>query len=51
MNKGVPHEQAAEWTGNSVPVLQAVYARCIVGRRDLCLRQVEDEQALPKVVA
>ncbi|MGK5501439.1 tyrosine-type recombinase/integrase [Streptomyces sp. URMC 125] len=51
MNKGIPHAQVAEWAGNSAPVLQAIYARCIIGQRDVYLKQVEDEQALPKPAA
>jgi len=31
-NNGVPAPQVAEWAGNSVPVLLAIYARCISGQ-------------------
>ncbi|MFC8095259.1 tyrosine-type recombinase/integrase [Streptomyces sp. NPDC057301] len=36
LNDGIPPAQVAEWAGNSVPVLLAIYARCISGQlRDL----------------
>ncbi|WP_234314788.1 tyrosine-type recombinase/integrase [Streptomyces sp. NRRL F-5135] len=50
MNEGIPHAQVAEWAGNSVPVLQAIYARCIVGQQAVYLRRVESAQELPKAV-
>ncbi|MEU0406760.1 tyrosine-type recombinase/integrase [Streptomyces griseorubiginosus] len=31
LNDGIPPAQVAEWAGNSVPVLLAIYARCISG--------------------
>ncbi|WP_240678227.1 tyrosine-type recombinase/integrase [Streptomyces griseoviridis] len=42
LNKGIPPAQVAEWAGNSVPVLLAIYARCIVGQRDNYLQQIVD---------
>ncbi|MDX2812162.1 hypothetical protein PV410_06260 [Streptomyces sp. PA03-5A] len=39
LNNGVPPAQVAEWAGNSVPVLLAIYARCITGQlKDLQMR-------------
>ncbi|MFE5924105.1 tyrosine-type recombinase/integrase [Streptomyces sp. NPDC056468] len=39
LNDGIPPAQVAEWAGNSVPVLLAIYARCISGQlRDLKVR-------------
>ncbi|WP_257016797.1 tyrosine-type recombinase/integrase [Streptomyces sp. Ag82_O1-15] len=36
LNDGIPPAQVAEWAGNSIPVLLAIYARCISGQlRDL----------------
>lgn len=32
LNKGIPPAQVAEWAGNSVTVLHAIYARCIAGQ-------------------
>ncbi|MEV6111237.1 hypothetical protein AB0L59_01665 [Streptomyces sp. NPDC052109] len=32
LNDGIPPAQVAEWAGNSVPVLLAIYARCISGQ-------------------
>jgi hypothetical protein len=32
LNDGIPPAQVAEWAGNSVAVLLAVYARCIDGQ-------------------
>lgn len=32
LNNGVPPAQAAEWAGNSVPVLLATYARVVSGQ-------------------
>lgn len=47
LNRGIPPAQVAEWAGNSVPVLLAIYARCIVGQQDDYLKRIEDAQALP----
>ncbi|MGW7004151.1 tyrosine-type recombinase/integrase [Streptomyces sp. NPDC054933] len=47
MNEGIPHSEVAEWAGNSVPVLQAIYARCIIGQRDVYLKRAEAAQELP----
>ncbi|MEW2548237.1 tyrosine-type recombinase/integrase [Streptomyces sp. NPDC047002] len=51
LNSGIPPAQVAEWAGNSVPVLLAIYARCIVGQLDNYLKRIEGVQDLPKVVA
>ncbi|MGW5096269.1 tyrosine-type recombinase/integrase [Streptomyces nodosus] len=42
LNKGIPPAQVAEWAGNSVPVLLAIYARCIAGQLANYLMQMED---------
>lgn len=42
LNRGVPQPQVAEWAGNSVPILNAVYARCIQGQRASLLKQIYD---------
>ncbi|MFE3854899.1 tyrosine-type recombinase/integrase [Streptomyces griseorubiginosus] len=51
LNNGIPPAQVAEWAGNSVPVLLAIYARCIVGQLDDYLKRIEDVQDLPKAAA
>ncbi|GAA3750783.1 hypothetical protein [Streptomyces tremellae] len=51
LNSGIPPAQVAEWAGNSVPVLLAICARCIVGQLDNYLKRVEGVQDLPKVAA
>lgn len=48
LNSGVPPAQVAEWAGNSVPVLLATYARCIVGQRADLLKRIEGVQELPQ---
>jgi hypothetical protein len=48
LNKGIPPAQVAEWAGNSVPVLLAIYARCIVGQRDNYLKQIYDVRYVGK---
>ncbi|MEC4019709.1 tyrosine-type recombinase/integrase [Streptomyces sp. H27-D2] len=48
LNGGIPQPQVAEWAGNSVPVLMAIYARCISGQAADYLRRVEPLQALPE---
>ncbi|WP_306336991.1 tyrosine-type recombinase/integrase [Streptomyces sp. KL118A] len=32
LNDGIPPAQVADWAGNSVPVLLAIYARCVDGQ-------------------
>ncbi|MFD4114533.1 tyrosine-type recombinase/integrase [Streptomyces niveus] len=51
LNGGIPQAEVAEWAGNSVTVLLAIYARCIVGQRDDYLRRVESLQDLPPLAA
>lgn len=51
LNNGIPPAQVAEWAGNSVPVLLAIYARCIVGQRADLLKRIEGAQDLPDVGA
>ncbi|GGS45147.1 site-specific integrase [Streptomyces griseoviridis] len=40
LNRGIPPAQVAEWAGNSVPVLLAIYARCINGHRSDYLKRI-----------
>ncbi|MEU5519827.1 tyrosine-type recombinase/integrase [Streptomyces sp. NPDC047860] len=47
LNAGIPPAQVAEWAGNSVPVLLAIYARCIVGQLADYLRRIEEVRYLP----
>jgi integrase len=47
LNNGIPAPQIAEWAGNSVPVLLAIYARCIAGQTAQYLKRVEGVQDLP----
>jgi hypothetical protein len=42
LNGGVDPTQAAEWAGNSVPVLLRTYAKCIHGREQLNRKKIED---------
>ncbi|WP_206320793.1 tyrosine-type recombinase/integrase [Streptomyces zingiberis] len=51
MNEGIPHSEVAEMAGNSVPVLQAIYARCIIGQREVYLKRAEAALELPEVAA
>ncbi|UIX34533.1 tyrosine-type recombinase/integrase [Streptomyces sp. GQFP] len=51
MNEGIPHSEVAEMAGNSVPVLQAIYARCVVGQRELYLKRAEAALRLPEVAS
>lgn len=48
LNKGIPPAQVADWAGNSVPVLLAIYARCIVGQLANLLRQIEGIRYVPE---
>jgi integrase len=47
LNNGVPAAQVAEWAGNSVPILLAIYARCIAGQTPDLLKRIEGAQDLP----
>ncbi|WP_314175243.1 hypothetical protein [Streptomyces winkii] len=47
LNNGVPPAQVDEWAGNSVPILLAIYARCIAGQTPDLLKRVEGVQDLP----
>ncbi|MCM1966203.1 site-specific integrase [Streptomyces sp. G1] len=49
LNDGVPPAQVADWAGNSVPVLLAVYARCVTGQLADLKRRIEDGGELPEV--
>ncbi|MFG2800602.1 tyrosine-type recombinase/integrase [Streptomyces pseudovenezuelae] len=51
MNEGIPHSEVAEMAGNSVPVLQAIYARCVIGQREVYLKRAEAALELPEVAA
>ncbi|MEU7042856.1 tyrosine-type recombinase/integrase [Streptomyces varsoviensis] len=47
LNNGVPSAQVAEWAGNSVPVLLAIYARCVTGQLAELQQRIEGPQQLP----
>ncbi|MEU3597970.1 site-specific integrase [Streptomyces sp. NPDC006798] len=47
LNKGIPPAQVAAWAGNSVPVLLATYARCVVGQLTDYLNRIGDLRYLP----
>ncbi|RSS80731.1 tyrosine-type recombinase/integrase [Streptomyces sp. WAC06614] len=49
LNDGVPPAQVAEWAGNSVPVLLAIYARCIAGHLPDLKKRIEAGGDLPEV--
>jgi integrase len=49
LNRGIPPAQVAEWAGNSVPVLLAIYAKCIAGQADLYKQWLEDKPNGPEV--
>ncbi|MGW4200910.1 tyrosine-type recombinase/integrase [Streptomyces sp. NPDC004726] len=51
LNGGIPPATVAEWAGNSVPVLLATYARCVVGQLDDYLKRIEGAQDLPEAEA
>ncbi|SPE49829.1 Site-specific recombinase XerD [Streptomyces netropsis] len=44
LNNGAPPAQVAEWAGNSVPVLLAIYARCISGQLKDIQKRIEGPQ-------
>ncbi|ONK12570.1 tyrosine-type recombinase/integrase [Streptomyces sp. MP131-18] len=46
LNNGIPPAQAAEWAGNSVPVLLATYARCLSGQLKDLQSRIEAAQDL-----
>ncbi|MFJ9726848.1 tyrosine-type recombinase/integrase [Streptomyces sp. NPDC101209] len=48
LNAGVPPAQVAEWAGNSVTVLFAVYARCVSGQLGDLKRRIEDWTGLSR---
>jgi integrase len=47
LNAGVPATQFAEWAGNSVKLLLAVYAKCIDGGTPAALRRIAAALGLP----
>ncbi|ANZ18642.1 tyrosine-type recombinase/integrase [Streptomyces noursei] len=49
LNDGVPPAQVAEWAGNSVPVLLAVYARCISGQLQDLKQRILARRDLPEI--
>ncbi|MEU7135151.1 hypothetical protein [Streptomyces sp. NPDC046261] len=49
LNAGVPPAQVAEWAGTSVPVLLAIYARCVVGQLADLKRRIEGAGDLPEL--
>ncbi|MEU6841402.1 hypothetical protein ABZ930_05935 [Streptomyces sp. NPDC046716] len=51
LNDGIPPAQVADWAGNSVPVLLAIYARCVDGQLPDLKRRLEaagDLEDLPE---
>lgn len=46
LNAGIPPAQVAEWAGNSVPVLLAIYARCVSGQLKDYQSRIEAKQDL-----
>ncbi|MFE6484084.1 tyrosine-type recombinase/integrase [Streptomyces sp. NPDC057757] len=49
LNDGIPPAQVAEWAGNSVPVLLAIYARCVSGQLADLKRRMEAGGDLPEL--
>ncbi|MFF1644501.1 hypothetical protein [Streptomyces sp. NPDC058240] len=49
LNDGIPLAQAAEWAGNSVPVLLAIYARCVSGQLSELKKRMEAGEDLPEL--
>ncbi|MFE2018392.1 hypothetical protein ACFW9O_10170 [Streptomyces sp. NPDC059499] len=49
LNDGVPPAQVAEWAGNSVPVLLAVYARCVSRQLSELKKRMEAGEDLPEL--
>lgn len=49
LNDGIPPTRVAAWAGHSVPVLRAIYARCIIGQLADVQRCIEAVQALEHV--
>ncbi|MFI1013023.1 tyrosine-type recombinase/integrase [Streptomyces sp. NPDC020965] len=46
LNSGIPPAQVAAWAGNSVPVLHAIYARCVTGQLKDYQKRIEAAQGL-----
>ncbi|MFF1730341.1 hypothetical protein [Streptomyces sp. NPDC058247] len=51
LNDGIPPAQVAEWAGNSVPVLLAIYARCVDGQLSDLKKRLEAAGDLEDVPA
>jgi integrase len=49
LNDGIPPAQVAEWAGNSVPVLLAIYARCISGHLPDLKQRILARGDLPQI--
>ncbi|MFH8986762.1 hypothetical protein [Streptomyces sp. NPDC017940] len=49
LNDGVPAAQVAEWAGNSVPVLLAIYTRCVSGQLTDLKKRIEARGDLPEI--
>ncbi|WP_405463102.1 site-specific integrase [Streptomyces anulatus] len=49
LNDGIPPAQVAEWAGNSVPVLLAIYARCVSGQLSELKKRMEAGEDLPEL--
>lgn len=51
LNDGIPPAQVAEWAGNSVPVLLAIYARCVSGQLSELKKRLEAGEDLPDLLS
>ncbi|WP_371773138.1 hypothetical protein [Streptomyces sp. NBC_01438] len=49
LNDGIPPAQVAEWAGNSVPILLAIYARCVFGQLSELKKRMEAGEDLPEL--
>jgi integrase len=49
LDDGIPPAQVAEWAGNSVPVLLAIYARCVSGQLHDLKKRIMARGDLPEV--
>ncbi|MER7723302.1 hypothetical protein [Streptomyces sp. NPDC096323] len=49
LNDGIPPAQVAEWAGNSVPILLAIYARCVSGQLSELKKRMEAGEDIPEL--
>lgn len=49
LHDGIPSTQVAEWAGRSVPVLLAIYARCVSGQLSELKKRMEAGEDLPEL--